>query len=91
MYGVFMLATLVFHQHTMLLGTLHLVFAFWFGYLYHARDVLGFLLYGLSSGAVVLGLLIGGPFFGGLWFVGAFMTLFGLLNTVNRSRTRKIL
>lgn len=90
-YGAFMLATLVFRQQSMLLGTLHLVFAFWFGYLYHDRDILGFLLYGISSGAVVLGLLIGGPLFGALWFGGAILTLFGLLNTVNRSKTRKIL
>jgi len=90
-YGAFLLATLVFDQQATLLGLLHIVLAGWFGYLYISRQVLGFLLYSMASGLILLGLIFGGVVFGVTWFTGAILTMFGLLNTVNQSRIKSIL
>ena len=90
-YGTVLLATLVFRTQATLLGLFHVVFAGWFGYLYISRQVLGFLLYGIASVLILIGLVLGGAYFGILWFTAAIMTVFGLLNTINQSRTKNIL
>lgn len=90
-YGSFLLATLIFRPQATLLGVFHVVFAGWFGYLYVTKQVLGFLLYSVASGLILIGLLLGGAYFGLLWFTGAVLTFFGLLNTINQARTKKIL
>ena len=90
-YGAFLLATLVFRPQGTLFGLFHVVFAGWFGYLYISRHILGFLLYGVASALVLIGIMLGGAFFGVLWFTGAILTFFALLNTINQARVKNIL
>ena len=90
-YGAALLATLVFRPQATLLAVVHVVFAGWFGYLYISKQVLGFLLYSAASGLILIGILLGGAYFGLLWFTGAILTFFGLLNTLNQARTKNIL
>lgn len=63
-YGAFLLVTLVFRPHAALLGLSHVVFAGWFGYLYIGRQGLGFLLYGIASALILIGLVTDGAYFG---------------------------
>lgn len=91
LYGAILLLTIMFRERALLLGLVHIALAGWFGYLYISKQVLGLLLYGLASAITLIGLMIGGAYFGALWFLAVLLTGLGLLNTVNQSHNKAII